>query len=181
MNVSFTPSIFCVGSLLTGLLWTPAIFADQIAGSMRVTATVVDGCSVSNLVTSGGFNDFGTVDFGPHANLLQNVDAQGGGSSGIGFQMICSTGLSYQIGLNDGLNPSGGSRRMTDGNNNFIPYQLYRDNSRTQLWGDTGTANELNTSGTGNSQYHLVYGRINSTTTPPAGVYADTIQVTVVW
>lgn len=167
--------------LSTGLLLSTSALSDQIAGTMTVTATVIDGCSVGNLDTSGGFNDFGAVEFGQHSNLLQSVDAQGGGSTGVGFELTCSTGLSYQIGLNDGLHASGGSRRMSDGNSNYVPYQLYRDNARTQLWGDTGTANELNTSGTGASQFHLVYGRIAATTTPPAGTYTDTIQVTVVW
>ncbi|WP_348733779.1 spore coat U domain-containing protein [Rheinheimera texasensis] len=177
---SFLSSFSTVLPLLC-LLSIAGTQADQITGSMTVTATVVDGCAVGNLVTSGGFNDFGSVDFGQHANLSQNTDAQGGGSTGVGFQLTCSSGLSYQIGLNDGQHASGGSRRMTDGNNNYIPYQLYRDNARTQLWGDAGTANELTTSGTGASQFHLVYGRINATTTPPAGNYSDTIQVTLVW
>ncbi|WP_164852411.1 spore coat U domain-containing protein [Rheinheimera riviphila] len=174
-------SAFTYRVLLAGMLCSAPALSDQIAGTMTVTATVIDGCSVGNLDTSGGFNDFGAVEFGQHSNLLQSVDAQGGGSTGVGFELTCSTGLSYQIGLNDGLHASGGSRRMTDGNSNFVPYQLYRDNARTQLWGDAGTANELNTSGTGASQFHLVYGRIAATTTPPAGTYTDTIQVTVVW
>ena len=58
---------------------------------------------------------------------------------------------------------------------NYVPYELYRNSARTQVWGQTiGTDTA---SGTGTTTYQ-VYGRVPSLAYP-AGNYSDTVLVTV--
>ncbi|EKE82112.1 spore coat U domain-containing protein [Idiomarina xiamenensis] len=167
-------------ALTSTLFFAGQLQADQITGTMGVTAVIGDGCQVDNVSTGGGSNDFGTLDFGTLSSLTAYIDAQGGGAAGAGFQFTCTSGLPYQIGLDTGLYASGGDRRMSDGSN-FIPYELYQDSARSVPWGEIGSADQLTSSGTGSQQTHVVYGRIPPTTTPPAGTYNDTVQVTVTW
>lgn len=154
--------------------------ANQISGTMNVNAVIGDGCQINNLDASGSNNDFGALSFGSHSSLDAIIDAQGGGMTGVGFEMNCTSELDYSIGLGDGLNVLDGQRRMSDGGDNFIPYHLYQDSVRTTEWRDSGPGVLLAT-GSGTAQTHVVYGRILPTATPPAGVYNDTLQVTVSW
>ena len=41
-----------------------------------------------------------------------------------------------------------------------LHYQLYRDDSRTQIWGDTVSTNTVSGTGTGGPVTHIVYGRV---------------------
>ena len=64
----------------------------------------------------------------------------------------------------------------------LIDYNLYQDAGRTQSWGDGGaTGNVLSGTGTGNDEEVVVYGRVPAQTTPVAGTYTDTVQVTIAW
>ncbi len=156
--------------------------ANELTGTLTVTAEIGDGCDIGGVDTSGGSNDFGTIDFGSHSALSSIIDAQGGGASGIGFEMNCTTGLTYNIGLGDGLDAVGGQRRMADpSSTDYIAYQLYQDSARATEWREIGSAGGFSAVGTGATETHLVYGRILPDTTPPAGFYTDTVQVTVTW
>lgn len=154
--------------------------ANQITGTMEVTAVIGDGCQINNLDATGSNNDFGILNFGMHSSLEAFIDAQGGGTSGVGFEMNCTSDLDYTIGLGDGLHSDAGVRRMSDGGTNFIPYYLYQDSMRTTEWRDSGAGLYVAT-GSGMAQTHIVYGRIMPGTTPPAGTYSDTLQVVVSW
>ena len=62
-----------------------------------------------------------------------------------------------------------------------LNYGLYRDSGRTNNWGSTiGTDTQAGT-GTGLLQNLTVYGRIASAQTPLAGVYTDTVTVTLTY
>ena len=128
------------------------------------TATVVSQCAVS--ATS---LDFGTVGL-----LLANTD----GTSTLAVQ--CANGIAYQVGLSNGLNASGTTRRMS-GPGGLVTYELYRNSTRTQRWGNTLNTDTVIGTGNGNSQSLTVYGRVPSQTTPSAGTYNDTITVTVTY
>lgn len=59
-----------------------------------------------------------------------------------------------------------------------LQYNLYTTAARTTVWD-----NVTGVSGTGNGadQWNTVYGRVPAQTTPAAGVYQDTVNVTVSW
>ncbi|WP_296554708.1 spore coat U domain-containing protein [Pigmentiphaga sp.] len=120
----------------------------------------------------------GTVGFGDLPAMpttASNVDAQG--SVGV----LCSAATPYTVYLGDGLNRAGagsGSRQMASGDQR-LPYQLYRDANRTQVW-NQAVGGGVSDSGTGAVQTLPVYGRIPAGTVLPApGDYQDSVIVTV--
>ncbi len=92
--------------------------------------------------------------------------------------------VAYQIALNGGLNPSGGTRRLNDGAGHFISYHLWQDSGGTTTqWGDnsvTYNASSLNATGSG-SITPPVYGTATTLGVTPSGIYNDTVHVTVTY
>lgn len=102
----------------------------------------------------------------------------------------CNSGTPYSIYLGDGNNRiSGGFRRMANSNNEFIPYQLYKDAAYSSVWDTTGGVNSVggtggvSGTGTGNAQITTIYGKIPQGTTIASrpGSYSDSVVVTVTY
>ncbi|MEO6928900.1 MAG: spore coat protein U domain-containing protein [Casimicrobiaceae bacterium] len=117
-----------------------------------------------------------TLDFGTVGLLIANTP----GTSTIGVQ--CSSGSAYNVGLDAGLGGGGNinARQMALGANR-IAYQLYSNTTRTTVWGNTVGTNTVAGTGNGNVQNLTVYGSVPAQTTPSAGVYTDTVVVTVTY
>lgn len=93
----------------------------------------------------------------------------------------CPVQTNWSLGLNNGLNYSGGWRRMANAGR-FVPYQLYLDSGRTQVWGNTsGTRYNHTTPANGNTVNVTVYGRVPAMPTAAPGTYSDTITVTLTY
>ena len=92
--------------------------------------------------------------------------------------MTCTTGAIYNIGLGGGGSGDINARVMTLLTED-VGYQLYQDPGRATLWGDVIGTNTQSSLGTGIEQNFPVYGRVPPQTTPAAGVYTDTVVVTV--
>jgi spore coat protein U-like protein len=143
----------------------PAIGAGQVTANLGVGISVNAECVIQQTPAL----DFGTL------TSPFNVDA----SSAIGVQ--CTAGSVYNIALDAGAgaNANVGVRRLTGPGGMQTGYTLYRDASRTQIWGDmsgylvTGT-------GTGNLVSHAVFGRMfaGGEMRKP-GLYTDTVKITV--
>ncbi|WP_158543546.1 Csu type fimbrial protein [Dyella solisilvae] len=164
-----------------------------ILGTVRYRYNTVSG-STSPDCSSGGlgggtttFNTSGVLatfensctvtatdlDFGQVSTPTQAVN----GLSTILVQ--CPANTTWQVGLDNGLNYNAGLRRMS-GQGNFVSYQLYRDASRTQVWGNTPDAMSTGaTDASGNPVDITVYGQVSAQPDAPAGQYADTVVVTL--
>ncbi len=131
-----------------------------------VSATVATQCNISAT----------TLNFG-NVGLLSATTP---GTSTVSVQ--CSNGSAYNVGLNAGLNGGGNinTRKMVLGAN-FVSYQLYSNSGRTTVWGNTIGTNTVTGTGIGSVQNITVYGSVPAQTTPSAGVYTDTIVVTVTY
>ncbi|MFX9877834.1 spore coat protein U domain-containing protein, partial [Acinetobacter baumannii] len=89
-----------------------------------VVPTLCQLNSTSN-VDFGNINDIGTAS--------RDYTTQGA------VNTTCNYGTPYTIYLGDGNNRiSGGFRRMANSNNEFIPYQLYKDAAYSSVWDATG-------------------------------------------
>jgi spore coat protein U-like protein len=145
---------------------TPAISATA-TGNLTVHITIIDECKVQ----TGSDLDFGT-----HGVLDANVDQ----TTTIGVQ--CTTGKTYDVGLGVGLGSGATTavRKMT-GTSATINYTIYRESTRTQLWGTTIPTETVPGTGNGSVQTIPVYGRVPPQATPAAGVYTDTVQITVTY
>ena len=134
--------------------------------AFTINATVPANCLVATQ----------NIDFGPKGVLDANVDATGQ------VTVTCTPTTSYTVSLNGGT--TGGTptnRKMSKGAER-VTYGLYTDNARSQPWGDAGTpGSTVAGTGTGLAQPLTVYGRVPPQTTPSAGVYTDTVVVTITY
>lgn len=149
------------------LLAQPAAAQDSSSGSMPVSATVLENCTViSSAMAFGPITDVGA----------SNVDAAAT------LTLTCTANASFEIQLDDGVNADAGQRRLANpSNDQFLNYDIYQNLARTDRWGDelgvdtvSGSANALGTATV------TAYGRIPAGVSKvSAGLYTDTITVTV--
>lgn len=94
----------------------------------------------------------------------------------------CPVQTPWSIGLNNGLHYSAGWRRMADATGRYITYQIYRDPSHSQIWGDTlGTRYNHTTPANGNTVNVTTYGLVPAQLNAAPGSYSDTITVTLTY
>jgi spore coat protein U-like protein len=167
------------------LLQAPAHAAGSLVGQVGVQMVIGAGCSIINGSVSGGINQWGTLDFGSHSDLTGAVDTQTVGSTG-NIQIQCSTGLTPSLTVNSGLHASGGQRFMqnTSSGAATIAYNIYSDAARSAVI-SPNTPVDISSVSTGTAVNIPLYGRVvptgQSSTTPTAGTYTDTLLVTIAW
>ena len=134
--------------------------------TFTINATVAANCLVSTQ----------NIDFGSKGILNANVDATGQVS------VTCTPALAYTVSLNGGATGSPPTARKMSKGAETVTYGLYKDTNRAQPWGDATTPGST-VAGTGNgaTQTLTVYGRVPPQATPSAGVYTDTVIVTVTY
>lgn len=97
----------------------------------------------------------------------------------------CDPQVSYLIRMDAGRNSSGSfnpRRMLLLGRSETMEYNLYRDGSRTMIWGDGTSGSSIVTGvGAGVSQDVTIYGRIFAGQNLMVGKYSDSITVTVEW
>jgi spore coat protein U-like protein len=160
------PTLAFAAAALSCLAFADRSNATTATSTFTTQVTVNSTCIVSS----------GNIDFGPVGVLTANVDA----SSTLTVQ--CTNTTVYDIGLNAGTG-SGASvatRKMTNGSAT-VNYSLYTDSAHTTVWGNTIGSDVVHATGNGAAQSYPVYGRVPPQTTPAAGVYTDTITVTVTY
>jgi spore coat protein U-like protein len=136
------------------------------APSIGVTASVAAKCTVGTATD---------LDFGSVPGLLLTATDK---TSLV--RMTCTNRAAYQVGLNNGQNALGTTRRMSSGSG-FVTYDLYRDTPRTLRWGGTLNTDTATGTGSGSEQTMTVYGRVPAQSAARAGAYSDIITVTVTY
>jgi spore coat protein U-like protein len=157
-NILFTLTMFSASP----------VYAATATSQFQVTMTLQAECKL----TSASDLAFGT------SGVIQ---AAVNATSAIGVQ--CTNTTPYNVGLSAGAG-SGATvalRKMTSAGSATINYQLFRDTARTQTWGDVVGTNTASATGNGAVQTLTVYGTVPAQTTPAAGSYTDTVQVTVTY
>ncbi|MCT9000136.1 Csu type fimbrial protein [Chelativorans intermedius] len=143
-----------------------AVTGSMVHPNFLVTATVAPNCLIATK----------DVDFGARGVLSSAVDATGQ------VAVTCTPNTSYTVSLSGGLsNGTPTARKMFKGKET-VTYGLYKDPARSQPWGDASTpGSTMPGSGNGQTRYLPVYGRVRPQATPSAGVYTDTVVVTVTY
>lgn len=134
------------------------------SASFTVSANVMANCNITA-------HD---LDFGQHGILDSAVDATGQ------LDVVCTPGTSYAISMNNGLNGDGPTQRRMMLGGQSILYGLYKDSARSQPWGSSG-GEVLTGTGTGTTVAVPVHGRVPPQATPGAGLYSDTVVVTITY
>lgn len=98
------------------------------------------------------------------------------------ISMQCRNRTAWNVGLDNGMNALGNTRRMrrTSGAG-YVNYELYRNSGRSQRWGKTIGTDTATGTGSGNTQTLTVYGRVPAPQSASPGDYADVVTVTVTY
>lgn len=150
-------------ALMACLANAPAAYAATDTDTFNVTATVQTSCTV----TAG--NDLA---FGIYSGTQIDADTT--------ISITCTSGGTYTVGLDDGVDPNVTQRRMKHGTADYLNYELYKETGRTNRWGNAG-GELVSDTGTGSAQSKTVFGRLAGSQTLIAGAYTDLITVTVTY
>ncbi|MDP9104912.1 MAG: spore coat U domain-containing protein [Candidatus Eremiobacteraeota bacterium] len=159
--VGVVMSCFGVGALLA-----PAA-AGSVSGSMAVSATVLSSC----LTVVPAPMAFGNYDPAAASSLTATST----------IAVTCTPGTVASITMDAGQNAGSAtafSGRALKFGTTTLPYQIFKDAARTQVWGDgtNGGSQAVSVTGIGTL---TAYAHIPAGASVPAGVYSDTINVTV--
>jgi spore coat protein U-like protein len=163
--------LLAISSLLGLGFASGAADAATATTSFNVRITITAACDISTTAPTD-------VNFGTQPSTATNVDNQGA------LNVNCTPSAPYTIALDNGQNGTDANTRKMSSGTALVPYQLYRNATRTaaDIWGSTtGTGgNVYAASGTGTVQTVPVYGRVPSTNFA-AGSYADVITATITY
>ncbi len=153
---------------------TPAM-AGTATSNLDVSANVPVSCNISTSpLAFGAYDPIGTNASNNHKLMSGNVTT------------TCTKDAAVKITLGQGSNPSASSsdtipeRRLKDGNNNYLSYQIFKESQLASIWGNTEEVS-LAVTGTGSAVSNTIYGRILGGQNAPAGNYTDTIVATVTY
>jgi spore coat protein U-like protein len=160
-----------LASVLAGV----AMFSTQSANAVDTTATINVSANVQTACA------FGTVTT-PVTTYTLNFGTfiVGSGldkSASLPVAVECAAATSYSIGA-DGIP---GAREMAGPGTPVLKYELYRDNTFTQVLGNIGGASVISSGGPSVGTTHTIYGLIpqtgNAGVTP--GAYTDVVILTL--
>ena len=158
-------------TVLVSAILGPHSNADRATSMMNVSVLVEYSCSINTTPMSFGvYNGVGanaSIALEATATIISNC------ISGTGAHITLNTGNFAGLGSSDSP-----IRRMSAGEGKYLVYQVYSDDTRDTVWGNT-TPTGLALSGTGLPQSLTVYGSIPSAQVVPEGDYSDQIYVTI--
>lgn len=151
-------SLFCV-------MADGAALASTSNTTFSVTANVVSSCQISATALT-----FGTYT-GSQTDATSTITA------------TCTDTTAYTIGVSAGLGTGATvtSRRMSGPSADVLSYAIYREASRTNIWGTTIGTDTVASTGNGTAQAITVYGRLAAGQLPVPGAYSDTLTATITY
>lgn len=170
-SVALTATVAALAATVISPLTAHAANPSSASGTFQVGATILVACNVTG----------STLTFGGSIDPLQTPGPVDASTS---LNVTCTKTTPYSVALSAGTNAGNasafGSRAMKSGNNS-LPYQLYLDAGRTQVWGDGNSSGVYAGTGTGSQQNLTVYGRLPSLNGIVPGNYSDTVTVTITY
>jgi len=141
---------------------------EQSSATMLVTAVVARKCVLTTT----------TLNFGNYDPLQTHATTPLDGQSTI--TVACTKGTLIAVGIDVGTHNSGTSRRMRGDFRDYLNYELYKDQNRTQRWG-TSESERLDggVAPSRDPRSFPVYGRVPAGQDVDRGTFADTVVVTV--
>jgi spore coat protein U-like protein len=155
------PGLLLVLAMSTVTAAPLPVAAGSDTDQLMVTVTVQSGCRLN-----GGTLDFGSYNSGQPTDL----DA-------VGIINIVDCNGDIVISLDGGGSGAVTNRQMRSGDNR-LNYQLYRNPTRTAIWGEGSDAREITLLALQSAPIQ-VYARIPKSQTVPDGVYTDVVNITL--
>ena len=175
-----TGALLAAGAL--SLLAEPAYAL--VSGQIQARLTIIAGCEVNNGTRPDlPVGDLGSLDFGQQGptwtNPIKASLSDNGSGSGT-LNVACNPSVTgFTVTIDGGAHGDGATRRLSNGRQTLI-YQLFLDASGTQGY---SIGQQHNFAVTNAEQIPIpVYGAVVANTRAvPAGVYTDTLTVTLDW
>jgi spore coat protein U-like protein len=157
------------------------LFSALSAGAATSNAVMIVGATVLNVCVIGdSLMLFGNLSVVTNALGITNTPAM---DTTVQVPVLCSNGTTASIEGGLGQNASGTERRMKHllSPTSFLPYAIYKDSSRTQVFG-TGS-NAMAYTGTGLPDLVTMYGRITGPAVDGSlpGIYADAVSMVLTY
>lgn len=166
MKTAYSP-VFALTALAALSVFSTSDAATATS-SFQVNLTIQSECKVQSA---------SNLDFGLHGVIDSNIDT----TNAIGVQCTTSTPYTVALSAGAGTGATVGGRKMTSAANDTVTYTLYRDASRSQVWGDTQNVDTEAATGNGAVQTYTAYGRVAPQSTPATGAYSDLVSVTITY
>lgn len=172
MRYRIVLTTFVAAATVAGIVaWrTTTVDAQQggASANMQVSANVIRKCTIQAQ----------PLNFGSYDPVQANATAPLDGQSTL--TVACTKGTSVSIGMDNGTNAQGSTRRMTAGGTNMLAYEIYKHADRSDRWGDTGGERfDAGLAPSRDPRQFIVYGRIPGGQDVLEGSFQDTILVTV--
>lgn len=151
--------------------------AASVTGKIDASLVLISSCQVNGSTATTGVN-FGALNFGTQTALFTQAGAQVLVSGTDAMSILCSRGAIPVIKLGAGSfdgQSAGGTRALSDGSSNYVPYDFYSDSGLNNIVPINGTIT-LPTS-TGVVQTVNLYGRAVGKAGLPPGTYTDSVAV----
>lgn len=133
------------------------------SATMSLSTEVVANCTISaDTLTVSGYDPI-VAHKTAHFEQKSNVN------------VTCTNGSPVTITLNDGQNDG---RQLKSGTDKYLDYELYSNETRTAVWGNTALTG-VKTTGTGLAEEVPVYMRVTAGQNVPAGTYTDVVTAVV--
>jgi len=142
--------------------------------TFQVTASVVAGCVISG--TNTGV--FGTLNFGTQSGVAA-TPASASFVQSTSINLACTPGTTLSMSINQGANFTTTRNLKLPNFSNTVPYTLFSNASRTTVI-PVNQAVPLSYSNANNITLPI-YGQLQLPGTARAGVYTDTLTVTLSW
>lgn len=177
-----TPLQLARASRLALLVLPAAALAATIPTSptFTVSASVVRGCVVSGSTSQVSGIAFGSINFGSHPALQSGtMQTMAGSSMGGQAKLVCTPGTAVQISIDGGQHGQGVQRRMSNGAGKYVPYNLdLVQGAPAPLVPNVPVGLVIDAT----PLALPVRGTVTLPgSTAAAGIYADTVQVTLSW
>lgn len=158
-----------------------SLFAALLLGTTLTAGSAMAQDATSELRIEGTVENACLVDANDVTGLIFNgVSVSGETTTSV--QVLCNAGTAYSLTPGDGLNFGASAmpnrRALSDGEGNFIPYDLYQGSGFTN-WGQDGLA--ITGVGTGQREGHPITIRFFQLSRAPGGIYSDTVVQTVTY
>ena len=149
--------------------------------TFAVSAQIVPGCALIGSQQTSGIN-FGTLNFGSYP-ATQSGPVGASVTGGSALQLDCTPGVQLNVSVNGGLHASnGGTQRnvVRNGGTNAVVYSLYTSAAATTA---IPVGQSVSVTAPSSGVVNLpIYGIATLPGTGlVAGVYTDTLQVTLSW
>jgi len=154
-----------------------------INGQIQARLTISAGCEVTSGGTGGSNTapgDFGLLDFGQQGPTWSGPINANLGTDGNRLAVTCNPSVpGFTVRIDGGVHGDGSTRKLSNGSVS-IPYKLYFDAGGNDAYAIDQIRNFP--VATGSAVAIPVFGAVDANTSAvPAGVYTDTLMVTLDW